>query len=56
MLADYKTERPAGDPAAAAERHRPQMAIYLEAFRRALPGSSVRGEIIFVRSGVSLAF
>ena len=56
VLADYKTERPAGDPAAAAERHRPQMAIYLEAFRRALPGSSVRGEIIFVRSGVSVAF
>ncbi|OLD64493.1 MAG: hypothetical protein AUI47_05700 [Acidobacteria bacterium 13_1_40CM_2_68_5] len=55
VLADYKTERLAGDPAAAAERHRPQMAIYLEAFRRALPGTSLRGEIIFVRSGVSVA-
>ncbi|PYT10874.1 MAG: hypothetical protein DMF51_17070, partial [Acidobacteria bacterium] len=56
VLADYKTERLAGEPAAAAERHRPQMAIYLEAFRRALAGTGVRGEIIFVRSGVSVAF
>lgn len=55
VVADYKTERLEGDPQAAAERHRRQMEIYLEAFRRALPGETVRGEIIFVRSGISVA-
>jgi ATP-dependent helicase/nuclease subunit A len=55
VVADYKTERLEGGPQAAAERHRRQMEIYLEAFRRALPGETVRGEIIFVRSGISVA-
>jgi len=54
VLADYKTERLAGGAEEAAERHRPQMEIYLEAFRRALPGVGVRAEIIFVRSGISV--
>jgi ATP-dependent helicase/nuclease subunit A len=55
VVADYKTERLDGDPAIAATRHRRQMEIYLEAFRRALPGEAVRAEILFVRAGLSVA-
>ena len=54
VVADYKTERPGPDPAAAAERHRRQVEIYLDAFRRALPRETIRGEILFVRAGVSV--
>ena len=55
VVADYKTERLEGDPDAAAARHRRQMEIYLEAFRRALPGGAARAEVLFVRAGVSVA-
>ncbi|HKB06796.1 MAG TPA: PD-(D/E)XK nuclease family protein, partial [Candidatus Polarisedimenticolia bacterium] len=55
VIADYKTERLDGPPAVAAERHRPQMEIYREAFRRALGETTVVGEILFVRAGVSVA-
>src|SRR6185295_11843055 len=53
VVADYKTERLDGPPAAAAERHRRQMEIYLDAFRRTLGEKTVVGEILFVRAGVS---
>jgi len=55
VAADYKTERLDGDPGSAAERYRPQMQLYVEALRRALPGETVRAEILFVRSGISAA-
>jgi len=55
VAADYKTDRPDGEPGAAAERYRPQMQIYVEALRRALPGETVRAEILFVRTGISAA-
>jgi ATP-dependent helicase/nuclease subunit A len=55
VAADYKTERLDGDPGPAAERYRPQMRLYVEALRRALPGETVRAEILFVRSGISAA-
>ena len=55
VAADYKTERLDGEPGAAAERYRPQMQLYVEALRRALPGETVRAEILFVRSGISAA-
>jgi ATP-dependent helicase/nuclease subunit A len=54
IVADYKTERLGADPTAAARRHRRQVEIYLDAFRRALPHETVRGEILFVRAGVSV--
>ncbi len=55
VVADYKTDRVEGDPAAAAERYRAQMAVYLEALRRALPGKPVRGEILFLRTGEAVS-
>jgi ATP-dependent helicase/nuclease subunit A len=51
VAVDYKTDRLEQDPERAAERYRPQMEVYLEALRRALPGTPVRGEILFLRSG-----
>ena len=54
VAADYKTERLDGDAAAAAQRHRPQIAIYVEALRRAMPDREIRGEVIFVRGGVAV--
>ena len=55
VAADYKTDRLDDEPGAAAERYRPQMQIYVEALRRALPGETVRAEILFVRTGISAA-
>ncbi|MEK7799924.1 MAG: PD-(D/E)XK nuclease family protein, partial [Acidobacteriota bacterium] len=55
VVADYKTERLEEEPRSAAERYRAQMLVYVEALRRALPAETVRGEIIFVRPGISVA-
>jgi len=54
VAADYKTERLEEEPGPAAERYRAQMQVYVEALRRALPDETVRGEIIFVRPGISV--
>jgi ATP-dependent helicase/nuclease subunit A len=51
VAADYKTDRVRGDAAAFAERYRPQMVVYVEALRRALPQADVRGELLFLREG-----
>jgi ATP-dependent helicase/nuclease subunit A len=55
VTADYKTDAFEGDAAAAAEPYRPQLQIYQEALRRALPGRAVRAEILFVRKGIVVA-
>ncbi len=54
VAADYKTERLEGEPGPAAGQYRAQMLVYVEALRRALPDETVRGEIIFVRPGISV--
>jgi ATP-dependent helicase/nuclease subunit A len=51
VVADYKTDAVSGDPREAADRYRPQMTVYREAVSRALPGATVRAEILFVRTG-----
>jgi ATP-dependent helicase/nuclease subunit A len=55
VVADYKTVRPGPEPDAAAQRYRPQVAIYVDALRRGAPGERVRGEILFVRTGAAVA-
>src|SRR5207245_8160752 len=52
VAADYKTDRTEGHAAAAAERYRSQVAVYVEARRRSLPGRPVTGEILFDRAAV----
>jgi ATP-dependent helicase/nuclease subunit A len=51
VIADYKTDRLTGDPRRAADRYRAQIGIYVQALSRALPGDTVRAEVIFVRAG-----
>jgi len=51
VVADYKTDRLEEEAPAAARRYHPQMSIYLQAVRRALPERRVRGEILFLRDG-----
>lgn len=55
VAADYKTERVEGNAEIAARRYRPQIRIYVDALRRAAPGERVRGQIVFVRSGVAVS-
>jgi ATP-dependent helicase/nuclease subunit A len=54
VVADYKTERAEGDPAAAAEPYRAQVAAYREAVARVFPDREVRAEILFVRAGTAV--
>ena len=51
VIADYKTDLLDGEPSEAAGRYREQMEIYRRALARALPGATVRAEILFVRTG-----
>ena len=51
VAADYKTDLVEGDPSEAVERYREQVGVYVEALRRALPGRSVRGALLFLRTG-----
>jgi ATP-dependent exoDNAse (exonuclease V) beta subunit len=51
VVADYKTEVVTGDAGRAAAGYGAQMAVYLNAARAALPGETIRGAILFVRSG-----
>jgi len=51
VVADYKTELVEGDPAGAALPYHGQIGLYVQALARVLPGETVRGEILFVRSG-----
>jgi ATP-dependent helicase/nuclease subunit A len=51
VAADYKTDRLRGDASGMVERYRPQMRVYVEALRRALPKTEIRGELLFLREG-----
>jgi ATP-dependent exoDNAse (exonuclease V) beta subunit len=53
VAADYKTDRTTGAPRPE-ERYADQMRIYLEALRRSVPGSVVRGELLLLRSGAAI--
>jgi ATP-dependent helicase/nuclease subunit A len=55
VVADYKTDRVGGDPAAAAAAYGDQLRVYREAVARALEGRPVRAEILFVRTGDVMA-
>ena len=55
IAADYKTGRVEGDARLAAERYAPQVQVYVEALRRALPGETVCGEVLFLRGGTAVA-
>ncbi|HEV8199149.1 MAG TPA: UvrD-helicase domain-containing protein [Candidatus Polarisedimenticolia bacterium] len=52
VVADYKTEVPDGDPARAALPYHAQIGLYVAALARVLPGEKVRGEVLFIRTGV----
>jgi ATP-dependent exoDNAse (exonuclease V) beta subunit len=54
VVADYKTEAIEGDAADAALPYRAQIGLYVEALARAFPSERVRGEILFVRSGLAV--
>jgi ATP-dependent exoDNAse (exonuclease V) beta subunit len=54
VVADFKTDQVVSDAPAAAERHRSQLGVYVEAVRRVLPRAGVRGEVLFVRTGESV--
>ncbi len=54
VAADYKTDHVQGDARDAAARYRSQVEVYVEAVKRAFPGSRVRGEILFVRTGAAV--
>jgi ATP-dependent helicase/nuclease subunit A len=51
VVADYKTDRIAGDPGRAAEPYGDQLRVYREAVSLSMDGQRVRGEILFVRTG-----
>ncbi len=55
VAADYKTDAGGSDGRTLAERYGDQIRIYVEALRRGLPGASVRGEILLLRSGAVVA-
>ncbi len=59
VVADYKTDRVEGDPAAAARKHEPQLAIYAGAIRQAVrslaPPPRIRAEVLFVRHGIRVS-
>ncbi len=48
VVADYKTDT---SDEGAIERHREQLAVYVRAVRRAMPGERVRAELWMLRSG-----
>lgn len=54
VVADYKTDRVAGDPRQFGERYRPQIELYAEAIRRSFPGQRVRGEVLLIRNGTAV--
>ena len=54
VVADYKTDRVDGNAPALAGRYEEQMRIYREAVGRGMPGSRVRAEILFVRTGEAI--
>ena len=51
VVADFKTD---SSPERALERHRPQLAVYVDAVRAAIPGVKVRAELWMLRSGIVL--
>ena len=52
VVADYKTD---SSLEGAAERHAPQIGVYVRALERAIPGARVRAELWMLRSGTLLA-
>jgi ATP-dependent helicase/nuclease subunit A len=54
VVADYKTEAIAADPALAALPYQRQIGLYVAAVARVLPEESVRGEILFLRTGAAV--
>jgi len=51
VVIDYKTD---AELEGAAARHEPQLAVYVNAVRRAVPGSRVRAELWMLRHGVAI--